>query len=567
MDFQKTFLYIGLAIVSYLLFIQWQNDYGSNSGKVEVTTQDSADLSSREVDVSRIADEIPSAQENAIQSIDAAMDDLPSASPLAEAVNTAVVNTGNIIEVSTNLLELHINKQGGDIEYAALKKYPIDVENQDTPFILLEKNQRVQIAQSGLIGQDGIDKTVKGRPLYQSAQTNYQMTGDQILNVDLTYSKDSVNYTKRYTFEPNNYTIKVSHLIDNESSKVWKGQMFGQLKRDNSPDKTAKQGFMPLPTYLGAAYSTKPNTFEKLKFKDFSEEPLNTINQGGWVALVQHYFVNAWVPRSDQENVLSSRVVNQGKHYVITYKSPSQEIAPNQTGEFSGSLYVGPKDQHQLETLSPGLERTVDYGWLWFLAKPLFRVLEILYGFVNNWGIAIILLTVLIRLLLYPLAAKGYRSMANMRKFAPKLQQIREKYKSEPQKLSKEMMELYRKEGINPVGGCLPMLLQMPVFLALYWVLLESVELRQASFLWMQDLSLLDPLYLLPILMGASMFVQMQLNPRVSQDPMQEKVMKYLPLIFTVFFLWFPAGLVLYWLTNNLLSMAQQWWINKSVGV
>jgi YidC/Oxa1 family membrane protein insertase len=330
---------------------------------------------------------------------------------------------------------------------------------------------------------------------------------------------------------------------------------------------------MGMQAFLGYALRTADERYRKISFDDFeaasdarelNAELRDAAVDGGYLALLQHYFTTAWVPSADTSHRYTFRQNNEG-HNIGSIVSPDLMIQPDQTASTASILYVGPKDQEALEALTPGLELVVDYGWLWFIAQPLFWCLKFIHTYVGNWGVAIILVTVLVKAAFFQLSAAAYRSMAKMRKFTPEISRLRELYGDDKQRMSKEMMDLYKKEKINPLGGCLPIIVQMPVFIALYWVLLESVELRQAPFfLWIQDLSAKDPFFVLPLLMGVSMYVQTSLNP-TPPDPMQAKIMKWMPVAFTFFFLWFPAGLVLYWVCNNVLSIAQQWVITRSI--
>ncbi|WP_082878622.1 membrane protein insertase YidC, partial [Oleiphilus sp. HI0067] len=325
----------------------------------------------------------------------------------------------------------------------------------------------------------------------------------------------------------------------------------------------SQQNSLGMQSYLGMVLSSAEEPYEKIDFEDMLESPVNQQIQGGWIAFIQHYFISAWIPDSEVVQTYQTRVKNG--RYLMGYISPATVVAPGEKASVGGQLYLGPKIIDRLEATAKNLDLTVDYGWLFFVAYPLFLLLDFLHGLVMNWGVAIILVTVVVKVLFFKLSAASYRSMANMRRVAPKLQQLKEQYGDDRQKMSQAMMDLYRKESINPLGGCLPILVQMPVFIALYWVLMESVQLRHAPFfLWIEDLSVQDPFFVLPILMGISMFIQMQLNP-TPPDPMQAKIMKIMPVMMTVFFLWFPSGLVLYWLVNNILSIAQQWYITRQI--
>jgi len=340
--------------------------------------------------------------------------------------------------------------------------------------------------------------------------------------------------------------------------------LFAQFKHDGGEALAGESsGLGPRP-YVGAALQTRDDRYFKLDFDDIDDGPFQERLQGGWVAMLQHYFLGAWIPPAADLNSYVGRKTGDGG-YAVGLIGPEQVVAPGETRAFGAELYLGPKNQRRLQEIAPDLNLTVDYGFLWWLAVPLFRVLDWLHSFVGNWGFAIILLTFLVKLVLYPLSNAGYKSMAKMRQVAPKMKQLQERYSDDRQKLSTEMMALYKREGANPMGGCLPMLLPMPVFIALYWVLYESVELRQAPFaLWIQDLSEIDQFFVLPILMGASMFLMQYLNPP-PPDPMQARIMKAMPIAFTVLFLFFPSGLVLYWLVNNILSLAQQWYITRKI--
>ena len=316
--------------------------------------------------------------------------------------------------------------------------------------------------------------------------------------------------------------------------------------------------------YTGGAISSPEKRYEKITFDAMTEQPLSRDVQGGWVAMIQHYFVSAWVPGQQESNHLYTKALPD-ERFIIGLVEPTVQVPPGATGTLDAELYMGPKDQTRLEQIATGLDLTVDYGWLWFIAQPLFWLLKWFHHLVGNWGVAIILVTLLIKLAFYKLSATSYRSMANMRRMAPKMQDLKQRYAGDREKLNHAMMELYKKEKINPLGGCLPIVVQIPVFIALYWMLLESVELRQAPFfLWIHDLSVMDPYYVLPLLMGVSMFIQQRLNP-APPDPIQAKVMMALPFVFTVFFAFFPAGLVLYWFVNNLISIAQQWFITRRI--
>ncbi|CAI8766558.1 MULTISPECIES: membrane protein insertase YidC [unclassified Pseudomonas] len=548
MDIKRTILIVALAIVSYVMVLKWNQDYGQ------------AALPTQNVAANQNAPAIPDGT-NASASADVPSANTDTSTP----TETPVVASKDLIHVKTDVLELAIDPQGGDIAQLMLPLYPRRQDHPEIPFQLFDNgSERTYLAQSGLTGTNGPDARPTGRPVYSSEQKTYQLAdGQNQLNVDLKFSDGGVNYIKRFSFTRGLYDLKVTYLIDNTSDKAWTGNLFAQLKRDASadPSSTTATGTA---TYLGAALWTSAEPYKKVSMKDIDKAALKETVNGGWVAWLQHYFVTAWIPAKNDSNVVQTRKDNQG-NYIIGFTGPALTIAPGAKAETSATLYAGPKSQAVLKELSPGLELTVDYGILWFIAQPIFWLLQHIHAIVGNWGWSIIFLTMLIKGIFFPLSAASYKSMARMRAVAPKLAALKEQHGDDRQKMSQAMMELYKKEKINPLGGCLPILVQMPVFLSLYWVLLESVEMRQAPFmLWITDLSIKDPFFILPIIMGATMFIQQQLNP-TPPDPMQAKVMKLMPIIFTFFFLWFPAGLVLYWVVNNCLSIAQQWYITRKV--
>ncbi|MCO5786951.1 membrane protein insertase YidC [Pseudomonas sp. G11-1] len=554
MNMQRNILIAALLVITYLMVLQWNNDYGQGEP-----------LPASETEMSMANGDLPS-----LPASEGADGDVPQAvEPVTGDVPTTPVQTATtpsgLISVQTDTLNVSINPLGGDIVALSLPAYPTRKDRPDLPFQLLEQsNSRTYVAQSGLAGRNGPDARANGRPLYSVEQTSYQLAeGSDSLTVDLHFSENDVNYIKRFTFNRGDYLIDVDYLIDNQSDSTWTGSLFGQIKRDSSGDPSSSSA-TGMATFLGAAYWSSSNSYEKLKLGKMDDSRLKETIEGGWIAWLQHYFVSAWIPNAEQQHVYQTRKDSQG-NYIVGFVSPAVNLSAGEQATISADFYAGPKDQDRLKEISPGLELTVDYGFLWFIAQPLFWVLSLIHSMVGNWGWSIILLTVLIKLVFFPLSATSYRSMANMRRVAPKLQALREQFGDDRQKMSQGMMELYKKEKINPLGGCLPILVQMPVFIALYWTLMESVEMRQAPWIgWITDLSLKDPYFILPILMGVSMFIQQQLNP-TPPDPMQAKVMKMLPIIFTFFFLWFPAGLVLYWVVNNILSIAQQWYITRQI--
>ncbi len=551
MDIKRTILIVALAIVSYVMVLKWNHDYG----QAALPTQNTA--------ASNVAPALP---DTARAGNTGASADVPSANAESSAAELAPVAVSkDLIRITTDVLDLAIDPVGGDIVQLNLPKYPRRQDHPDIPFRLFDNgNERTYLAQSGLTGANGPDARSGGRPLYAAEQKSYQMAdGQEQLVVDLKFSENGVNYIKRFSFKRGEYDLGVAYLIDNQSDQAWTGNLFAQLKRDASSDPSSSTA-TGTATYLGAALWTSAEPYKKVSMKDIDKGSLKENVSGGWVAWLQHYFVTAWIPNTSDNNVVQTRKDSQG-NYIIGYTGPALNVPAGGQAETSAMLYAGPKIQSKLKELSPGLELTVDYGILWFIAQPIFWLLQHIHSLLGNWGWSIIVLTMLIKGLFFPLSAASYRSMARMRAVAPKLASLKEQFGDDRQKMSQAMMELYKKEKINPLGGCLPILVQMPVFLALYWVLLESVEMRQAPWMfWITDLSIKDPFFILPIIMGATMFIQQRLNP-TPPDPMQAKVMKLMPIIFTFFFLWFPAGLVLYWVVNNCLSITQQWYITRGI--
>lgn len=568
MDIQRTLLIGVIMLLSFMLLTEWVNFTAEKEGapttELRLTAQDSF-IDGARGDLPAVATALPSPAElTAIES-----DDIPTladTSIQASAQNpldetSSIANT-NIVQIFTDTLQIAVSLDGGDIVEVALPKFLARKEDPSVPFVLLENNaQRVYVAQSGLIGRDGIDS--KERARYRSAQSRYDMGDSDTLIVDLLYT-GQINVTKRLSFERDSYVVGVEYIIENTGTERWQANLFGQIKRDSTVAPQGDSSGMGMQPFLGAATTTPDDRFVKFDFDDMATEPFKQKIEGGWVAMIQHYFLSAWIPAADSAHTYTTRVTNGGFN-IAGFTSPAILVDPGAKQSVAARFYAGPKDQYSLKEISPFLELSVDYGWLWWIAQPLFWLLTKIHGFVNNWGASIILLTVFIKAVFFKLSATSYRSMANMRRVQPKLQDIREQYAEDKQKQSQAMMELYRKEKINPMGGCLPILVQMPVFIALYWVLMESVELRHAPFmLWIDDLSVMDPYFVLPLMMGASMWFMQKLNPP-PPDPMQAKIMQWLPVIFTFFFLWFPAGLVLYWVVNNLLSMAQQYVITKQI--
>jgi len=553
-DIQRVILILGMAVTSYLLVLAWNEDYHQNSTNGTIEVQEAAPVATDyEAAIDSIPEDMP--------------DELPGIDPQADVpqVDRPVSSDRELIQVSTDVLEIWIDTRGGDFTRVDLPGFPQNINSPDQPFILVDPRNNY-VAQSGLIGPQGPDAK-QGRTLYHAAKTNYRMqeTDDQLL-VDLTFiDESSVEVTKRFAFQRGSYLVEVVFLINNTSSESWSSNVFAQIKRDGQSPVIEEENSMGLRPYVGGATHSIEEPYHKLEFDDLAEAPFKEKVEGGYMAMVQHYFVSAWIPPKDATYIYQARKAQGKDQYLMGFTGPTMTIPSGGTARHTLSFYTGPKDQYKLRDISKGLDLTVDYGFLWWIAQPLFSLLDWIHGLVGNWGLAIILLTVIIKFLLYPLSAASFKSMAKMRKLQPEMQRLKERFGDDRQKFSQAMMDLYKKEGANPLGGCLPMLLQMPVFLALYWTLMESVELRQAPFtLWIHDLSVMDPYFVLPILMGGSMFLTQMMQPE-PPDPVQAKVMKLMPVMFTFFFLWFPSGLVLYWLVNNIISVLQQWYVTRKI--
>lgn len=542
MDNQKIILFFALSFVLLLIWQAWQEDYSPRPADTTAQT-----LSSPTADIPA-APALPTAG-------------APEAATPAAAAPPAprTFQRGARVHVVTDLFDVVLDTTGGDLRTVALLAYPVSSQKKDEPFRLMQdEGSRIFVAQSGLISQQPAPDHYA---VYTAEANEYRLQGDE-LRVPLVWTgADGIRVTKTYVFHRDSYQIGVEYRIENGSGAPWTGYQYRQFQR-SLPGDDEKSAF--LYTYTGGVIHSQDEKYEKIKFEDMDEKDLDRSLSGGWAAMIQHYFVGAWLPDPAETNRLYTKAP-KGQPYVLGLLSQPKTIAPGETGEFESRLYVGPKDQERMEKAAEGLRLTVDYGVLTLLAQPLFWLLKYIHGIVGNWGWAIVLLTLLVKLVFYKLSETSYRSMANMRVLQPKLVQLRERYGDDRQRMSQAMMELYKKEKINPLGGCLPMLVQIPVFIALYWVLLESVELRQAPFiLWIHDLSIKDPYYILPLLMGVTMFIQQKLNPP-PPDPIQAKVLMALPFIFTLFFAFFPAGLVVYWVANSVLSILQQWYITRRI--
>ena len=465
--------------------------------------------------------------------------------------------TGEKVVVTTDLMKVEFDSAGGIVSRLELLKHQ---GTDGQPMVLFEHDAiRSYLARSGLIGGDFPNHTAR----FTVEPGPRELGSANELTVRLTAEQNGVKLVKTYLLQRGSYVINTRFDVTNTSAAPINPMLYMELVRDSSQVEASKF----YSTFTGPAVYTDADKFSKISFSDIDKGKAKVppVSQDGWIAMVQHYFASAWIPQQDKQHSFYVQKIDANL-YRIGVQQPLGTLAPGATASSEARLFTGPQEERMLEKIAPGLELVKDYGWLTILAKPLFWLLEKLHGFIGNWGWSIIALTVLIKLAFFPLSAASYKSMAKMKDVQPRMTAIRERHKGDPQAMNKAMMELYRAEKVNPLGGCLPIVIQIPVFIALYWVLLSSVEMRHAPWIgWIHDLSAPDPFYILPIVMAVSMFIQTKLNP-TPPDPIQAKVMLFMPLVFSVMFFFFPAGLVLYWVVNNILSIAQQWQINRMMG-
>ena len=543
MDNMRMILFAALGFVALSLWQAWQKDYAPTPQPVSLE-QTQGTTVSEGVPATASSDDIP----------------VPVNNDQPDVISQQLVKTetGQRVIVETDVFKAVIDTHGGDLRGTVLKQYPVESDKPEVPFVLFnDTNGAFYASQGGFLSKQA---TANHHSVYQSSSNEYTMAeGQDEMDVVLSWSEGGIEIEKVFTFRRGEYPVDLTYRIKNNSGEIWNGRFYEQLHQ-----KHREESRKMLPTFTGGAISSPEKRYEKIKFKNLAEDPVSHDGKEGWLAMIQHYFVSALIPESEKNHHYYSKVLD-GNHYVMGLYGPQLSVAQGEAQEAKVKIFSGPKTQNVLEKIAPGLELTTDYGVLWFIAKPIFWLLNMIHSLVGNWGWAIILVTVVIKAIFYPLSAMGYKSMARMRKVTPRMTAIRERYSKDKPRMNQAMMELYKEEKINPLGGCFPILVQIPVFLSLYWVLLESVEMRQAPFmLWIQDLSIKDPLFILPLLMGISMFIQQKLNPP-PPDPVQAKIMQFLPIIFTGFFAFFPAGLVLYWVTNNILSIFQQWTITKQI--
>ena len=557
MDWQRTILIAGMGLVAWMLVIQWNQFQGQDLVVQPSYSETQSNYGSEQESVAGITSPQNSEELPQLESMPQSSASLDLAQPSSNR---------NLITAKNDVIEIVIDPLGGDIVSGLLLKH-FDKKPEDggQPFPILQNSRdNIYIARSGLIGPSGTD-TAEGRPKFSFANSNYILSdAEDTLNIDLVLNDGGVRIVKRFTLNRSSYDIGVQYIINNGSSADWNGTFYGQIKRDSKPPVTDISGFSMQP-FLGAAIRQPEKNYAKFDFSDIEDESIKTSIEGGWVAMVQHYFVSAWVPPADQLNNFTLRKLSKQDMYLMSFTGAPISVPVGQAADYKASFYMGPKDQEALIGMAEYLDRTLDYGFLWILAEPIFKAMKIIHSVIGNWGWTIILLTLAIKLILYPLSAASLKSMAKMRNLQPQMVRLKELYGDDRQKMSQETMSLYKKEKVNPAGGCFPMLLQMPVFISLYWVLMESVEIRHAPWIfWIQDLSAKDPYFVLPLIMGASMFLMQKLQPAPT-DPMQAKIMQIMPIAFTFLFMTFPSGLVLYWTVNNLLSMAQQWFVNRQL--
>ena len=542
MDTLRFVLFLSLAMVGMLLWQAWQTDYGAPAATVAAPAPATGSPS-----------EAPGVRSAEVPVV-------PDVTAPATEVAAAGAAATDTVTATTDVLRIEFDTRGAGMRRVELLGYPVSLEEPDVPLVLFDGGGADQyVVQGGLLSRQAAPTHEAG---FTSPQREYVLDpARHSLSVPFVWRGGEVEVTKRYEFERASYLVSVSYEVRNTGQQLWQGRSYLQIQRSDP----GRAGRRLIYTYIGAVLSSAENRYQKIDFDEIREQPIETDIVDGWAAMLQHYFVTAIVPEDHTASFrYYTRELPQAR-FAVGAISPPAEAGAGETALLREQIYAGPKVQSALEQIAPGLELTVDYGVLWILAKPLYWCLERLHGLIGNWGWAIVLVTVLLKLVFFHLSAAGYRSMANMRRVQPRIMALRDRYTDDRARLNQAMMQIYKEEKINPFGGCLPILIQIPVFIALYWVLLESVELRQAAFvLWIQDLSRPDPYYVLPLVMGVTMFVQQKLNP-AAMDPVQEKVLQIMPFAFTIFFAFFPAGLVLYWVVNNVLSIAQQWLITKHI--
>lgn len=563
----RPMLLMGLVVLAYLMWVEWQKDYGVQP-PVQPATQVANGTSANNTfdDAS-----IPAPRDSGVPSVGDLPEPDAGTSGMELNPDSQAVMTGEteLLTVTTDVLDVGIDLVGGTVVSARLLNYPVDIEVSEIKVNLFNiDGPEMFIAQSGLLSRISAPNHTSN---YSTDVMQYTLgqNADEI-RVPLTWDEgNGIRVTKTFIFKRGEYEIGVRHTLSNQTGESWSGSRYDQLQRSILADKD--DGGFTNPgrySFFGIGFFSPDEKFEKVDFEDIASEPYKRSFSGGWLAMVQHYFFAAWIPSAAEVNVYSTQVFSPSgfPRYIARAVSPPVNVDSGASHEFESRLYVGPKLQDEIEEVAPGLGHTVNYGIFTVFSKPLFWLLSKIHSVVGNWGWAIVLLTVLIKLLFFKLTEAQYRSMARMRKLQPRIEQLKERYGDDRQRMSQAMMEMYKKEKVNPLGGCLPILVQIPIFIALYWVLLESVELRQAPFiLWIDNLSVRDPYFILPLLNAAFMFATQRLTPMVGMDPLQQKMMTAMPIVFSIMFAFFPAGLVLYWATNAGLSLAQQYYITRKI--
>lgn len=556
MDTNRVIIIAAICLLSTYIYSQWMEFQNPNQLAVEQSNS------------------MGTPNENGVPQLTSnSANGVPSVGQTNVTIPTETVSiTAEKISVETDLIIAEINLKGGSIDSLRLKK---ELEKLDTPDIgyplLKSSNNEKFISQSGLIGTNG--KFPNHISQYKSALADYKLDAakDELIVPIVWESPEGQLFIKTFRFKRDSYVVDVDYQVNNTTANQQDLYIYGQFLRSRPLDEK-KGSFLQLPSFMGGTTYTPEDKYSKISFDDIEDENLAVNTRSGWVGMLQHYFVGVWIPETNNDYQFYSRYQRANNpEYTIGYKTTNPvTITPNQTATLKTSMFLGPKEQKRLKALEgkgiDGLALTVDYGWLTVISDPLFWVLDKINNLVKNWGWSIILLTMLIKLAFYPLSAASYRSMAKMKKLQPRMETLKERFADDKGQLQQAMMKLYKEEKVNPAGGCLPMLIQIPVFIALYYVLLESVEMRHAPFaLWWQDLSAPDPYFVLPVLMGVSMFLQQKLNP-APMEQMQKTIMMIMPLVLTFLFITFPQGLVLYWVVNNCLAIVQQWRINKTIG-
>ena len=539
----RLLLYFTLFFIIYMIWAQWQLAYGPKPEVVAETTN----LTAKDNEITMVPEAVSP----------------PDAPSSVSAPDEQAVSASQRIKIVTDILDIEIDTKGGDVLRTVLRDYSVTAEKPEEKLVLMtDASVNYYVAQSGLVS---INKGTapSHNDVYRSEKSIYRLAeGQDTIEVPLYWQgSNGVKIKKVLTFKRGDYVIDVKYYIT-AGEQDWNGSDYMQIVRSR-PVETGGNAFIH--TYTGGVVYNDEIKYEKYDFDDIAEQNLSYQLKDGWLAMIEHYFLTAWVPDTGKDNYYFSRYNREKDHYTIGARTSATTIEAGQTGEITSRLIVGPKLQNKLEEIAPGLDLTVDYGILTIFAKPLFWLLNAFHEIFGNWGWAIIFLTITVKAVFYKLSEMSYKSMAKMRKVAPRIQKMKEQFGDDRQAMSKAMMDMYKREKINPMGGCFPILVQMPVFISLYWVLLESVEMRHAPFvLWLTNLTDKDPYFVLPVLMGVSMYIQQKLNP-APIDPIQQKVFQIMPFAFTIMFAFFPSGLVLYWVVNNILSIAQQYVITKRI--